>query len=715
MKSKKRKINRDLITRILIVVITIFILALLFPKSEAIDKEIKVGDIWTSRDLIAQFSFPVLKYPDEYERDLREAEKSILPIFERIDTIKTHNFKLLNSFLDDLSLLIKKYSEQKITYDSVLNFLESKGVGKKLAEPIARLDDKSLHDIKSLLNNIFDLIYRTGFLDQNKVDIDKDSIVIRNGKIERVYPKSSFFDQNDIEKLLTGALQNFENDSETVVELIRLISRKFITPDIIFNKKETLIAMEEARYKISKNIGIVLENERIVAKHQKITEEIKRKIDSYRRIKYEKGEKINEALQFLGKLLHIAGVILILAIYIYLFRKKVYSNTSKILIFSIILILISFLAYLTTRVETDLPIQYLIIIPVASMLIAIIFDSRLGFYYTVISSMIVGGIGGNDYTIATANIIAGTLAVFSVRDIKNRSQIFRSLLFILSGYLLAIISFGLERYETLTEMSNEAIFALVNAVISPIFTYGLLIFFERFFDVTTDLTLLELADFNHPLLKDLKLKAPGTFHHSVNLSILAESAAHSIGANSILTKVGALYHDIGKIIEPNYFIENILDEKSEHEDLDPEQSAQIILNHVEEGIELARKYKLPEEVIKFIPMHHGTTQVQYFLSMAKKLGRKVDEDRFRYPGPKPDSKETAIVMLADAVESMSKNLDEITEEKLNDLVKDIIQRRFFEGQLNESSLTLKDLDLIKQSFVDTLIGFYHQRIEYPQV
>lgn len=302
-----------------------------------------------------------------------------------------------------------------------------------------------------------------------------------------------------------------------------------------------------------------------------------------------------------------------------------------------------------------------------------------------------------------------------MRDIKNRAQIFRSLIFILSGYIITIIAFGLERYSSLIDMGNEAIFAFVNSTISPVLTYGLLIFFERIFKVTTDLTLVELADFNHPLLQELKSKASGTFHHSVNMSILSESAAKVIGANTILTKVGALYHDVGKIVEPNYFIENLRDEKSEHEDLDPEQSAQIILNHVEEGIELARKYNLPEEVIDFIPMHHGTTHVQYFLSVAKQLGKKIDEDKFRYPGPKPQSKETGIVMLADAVESMCRNLETVNENTLNQLIDEVIRKRFLEGQLDDSNLTLKDLNLIKQSFVETLLGFYHQRIEYPEV
>lgn len=714
MKTKKKKIDYTKLIRLVVVFITVFIISLFYPRSEIIEREVKVGDIWTSKDLIAQFSFPVLKYPDEYEKELLEAEKSVLPIFEQNDTIPQFSLSSLEVFVDKAKIDFKLISNNPLLTDSILKFYSIQIDIQNFSKIWRQLNTEYFNSFEITARNFINYIYSTGYLNIPKDEIEKDSIFVRSKNQEKKYHKEIFFDSNDIENLILQISEQFQDLKEITFQLMKNFTGKYIFPNLIYNEGDTQLAIQQARYKVSRNIGIVLENERIVAKHQKITEEIKRKIDSYRKIRFEKGERTNYNLQFIGKFLHNASILILLGIYIYLFRKKIYNNTSKILIISIILILISFLAFVTSRIETDLPIEYLIFIPAASMLITIIFDSRLGFYVTIVTSLIIGGIRGNDYTIATANIIAGALAVYSVRDIKNRSQIFRSLIFIFSGYVVIILAFGLERYSTLEEIGNETIFALVNSIISPVLTYGLLIFFEKIFKVTTDLTLIELADFNHPLLQELRLKAPGTFHHSVNISILSEGAAKAIGANTILTKVGALYHDVGKIVEPNYFIENLRDEKSEHEDLNPEQSAQIILNHVEEGIELARKYNLPEEVIDFIPMHHGTTHVQYFLSVAKQLGKKIDEDKFRYPGPKPQSKETGIVMLADAVESISRNLEVTNENILSQLIDEIIRKRFFEGQLDETNLTLKDLTLIKQSFVETLLGIYHQRIEYPE-
>ena len=714
MKSKKKKIDYNKLIRLIVVLITIFIISLFYPRSEIIERDVKVGDVWTSKDLIAQFSFPILKYPEEYERELIEAEKTVLPIFEQNDTIPSFCLLSLKIFLDKAKKDFRLVSNNSLIADSILKVYLIQIDSQKFLQILKLLNAEYFNSLELTAKNFINYIYGTGYLNILKNEIEKDSIFVRIKNEEKKYSKDNFFDSKDVEKLIIQSLNQFEDLKEISVPLLKKFADEFVLPNLIYNEEDTQLAIQQARYKVSRNIGIVLENERIVAKHQKITDEIKRKIDSYRKIKYEKGERFNSIPQFFGKFLHNAAILLLLGIYIYLFRKKIYTDTSKILIISIVLILISFFAFVTTRVEIDLPIEYLILIPTASMLITIIFDSRLGFYVTIIISLIIGGIRGNDYTITTANIVAGALAVYSVRDIKNRSQIFRSLIFILSGYAVIILAFGLERFSTLEEMGNELIFALVNSIISPVLTYGLLIFFERIFKVTTDLTLVELADFNHPLLQELRSKAPGTFHHSVNMSILSEGAAKAIGANTILTKVGALYHDIGKIVEPNYFIENLREEKSEHEDLDPEQSAQIILNHVEEGIDLARKYHLPEEVIDFIPMHHGTTHVQYFLNIAKQLGKKIDEDKFRYPGPKPQSKETGIVMLADAVESMSRNLDVVNEDILNQMIDEVIHKRFFEGQLDESNLTLKDLNLIKQSFIETLLGIYHQRIEYPE-
>ena len=257
-------------------------------------------------------------------------------------------------------------------------------------------------------------------------------------------------------------------------------------------------------------------------------------------------------------------------------------------------------------------------------------------------------------------------------------------------------------------------FGGINAVMSPVIAFGLLIFYEKVFKITTDLTLLELSDFNHPLLKELSSKAPGTFHHSIIMGNLSEAAAEAIGANQILARVGCYYHDIGKIMKPQYFIENQLDEYNKHNELNPTVSTKIIIAHVTDGIALAKKYKLPQEIIDFIPMHHGTTLVSYFYDKAKKSTKEELSDYiYRYPGPKPQTKETGIVMLADAIEASTRAIEDPTPQKLESKIREVIKVRFMEGEFDECDLTLRDLTHIKDSFMKVLIGIHHHRIKYP--
>jgi putative nucleotidyltransferase with HDIG domain len=314
------------------------------------------------------------------------------------------------------------------------------------------------------------------------------------------------------------------------------------------------------------------------------------------------------------------------------------------------------------------------------------------------------------------NFIAGGLSVYTVRDIKNRTQIFRSFLFILIGYTASILAFGLERFAPAESMLIELAFAASNALISPVLTYGLLIFFERLFNITTDLTLLELSNFDRPLLRELARKAPGTFNHSMTMGTIAEAAAEKIGANSLLARVGAYYHDIGKTIEPQGFVENQMNSQNLHENLPPKESAYMILKHVNEGIELAKQHKLPQELIDFIPMHHGTTVSTFFYEKAKKLygEDKVNMDDYKYPGPKPNSKETAIVMLADGCESAVRSISEPDTSKVENMINNIFTSRLKEGQLDDAPITFSDISKMKEEFLSILISQHHRRIKYPK-
>jgi cyclic-di-AMP phosphodiesterase PgpH len=411
-------------------------------------------------------------------------------------------------------------------------------------------------------------------------------------------------------------------------------------------------------------------------------------------------------------------LLLILTLFLYYIRFDIFNDNLRLALVASLLILVSFVSFLSLKLTINAPVELLIFVSVASILLTIIFDSRLAFFVIVVICLLIAAIRGGDFTVVFVSFSGSVLAIFSVRDIKNRSQIFRSFYFVLAGYSIAILAIGFDRFEDVQKIMTNLLYGGINAIMSPIIAYGLLIFYEKVFKITTDLTLLELADFNQPLLKELSTKAPGTFHHSIVMGNLAEEAAAAIRANRILARVGCYYHDIGKTVQPSFFVENQIEKYNRHETLNPSLSAKIIISHVKEGIELARKYKLPQEIINFIPMHHGTTLVKYFYSKAMSQIKDDKEDFseyiYRYPGPKPQTKETGIAMLADNVEASTKAIEDPSPKKLEEKIDEVIKNRFMEGELDECDLTLKDLTLIKKSFLKILIGIHHQRIKYPE-
>ncbi|MEG8946012.1 HD family phosphohydrolase [Rosettibacter firmus] len=712
-------LKENIRVKLLIVFITITLMVLMFPKGESIESEVTVGSIWIKDDLIASRTFEVLKDPAVYEKEKQDAISKILPIFVRdnkasekfLDSINKFN-KKLNELLQRDILQNKNSSKEIFLSESSYNTLLTL---KKNPSRFTGLKVKSLNLILQNVVILLGRIYQRGLLNYDYKEIEKDSITFREGKYEKNLPKTFYFDRQSVNEFINTYLEtNIGSNKEVNESLFEYITH-FLTPNIIYSYDLTKAAKENAKEKIPRNIGIVNENERIVAKHDRITPEIKLKIDSYRIAKGEETSTLNKAAQELGKFIHISIVALPFILYIYLFRKKIYNDNLKILLIAIIFLIVSFITFLIYQINASIQLELLVLVPVASMLLTIIFDSRVGFYGTVTISLIVAGLRGNDYVFAVMNIVAGGLAAYTVRDIKNRTQIFRSFLYILIGYLISIIAFGLERYDSFNKMIVTIAFAASNALISPVFTYGLIIFIERIFKITTDLTLLELTDFNHPLLKELAKSAPGTFNHSMLMGTMVETAAEAIGANPILARVGAYYHDIGKILNPSSFIENQLHDENIHEKIQPEESVKLILDHVEKGIELAKKYDLPDEIINFIPMHHGTMIITYFYEKAKEINgeENVDVNDFRYKGPKPNTKETALVMLADACESTVRSLTNPEPQKIENVINNLIKARIDDGQLNDAPITFNDIKLIKEAFQNILIGQRHKRIRYP--
>jgi hypothetical protein len=690
----------------------------MFPSGESLESEVNIGSVWIKDDLIASTTFEILKSSDLYENEKMLAAKKVEPIFLRDNSVFSVNS---DSIKNQSSILLQELSSNQsqpnisssdfISNDSYRTFVQFK----KQPSSFKNVKVFSISEIFRLSRQLLDKIYQRGLLNLSYKEISRDSIAVREGKFERVFPKTNYLDRDSANEYINNYLNVNIGGNKEINEAVTEFVLYFLKPNIIYSYQLTETAIQNAKEKVTRNVGIVNENERIIAKHDRITPEAKLKIDSYRIAKGEELSLWSRFAQNLGKFIHVFLIVTLLIIYIFLFRKRIYNDNVKIVLISIIILFICFITYLLSNLSASSPIEFLIVIPVASMLLTIIFDSRIGFYGTVIISLVVGALRGNDYVFAVMNIVAGGFAAYTVRDIKNRTQIFRSFFFILSGYLLSIIAFGLERFASFDQILVSFAFASANSLISPVFTYGLIIFIERIFKITTDLTLLELTDFNHPLLKDLSKNAPGTFNHAMIMGTLAETAAESIGANSILARVGAYFHDIGKSLDPYSFVENQINSENVHERLSPEKSIELIRNHIKKGIELAENYDLPEEIVNFIPMHHGTMVITFFYEKAKEIygENTVNIDDFRYEGPKPNSRETAIVMLADACESTVRSAGDTDPQKVENIISNLISSRIEDGQLDNAPLTFMDIKKIKESFLSILVGQHHKRIRYP--
>ncbi len=703
--------------KILIGILTVILIVMMFPKGESIEFEVTEGAIWTREDLIAPFSFPIIKDKLVYQSELAEAEKSVFPVFFPADAQAKDS---LNAFAEYIIGVIDENLKQETSNYLNPTFLSTKAFNsflniRKLQKQSYRSRDNSLDDIFKTAGVVIETVSKKGIINVDPEVQMRDSIAIRQGNIDKIEPRSKFLFLQQAKDEVSKRIEELNYPADTREALIEF-ALHFVFPNLLYNKEATDLEIEQAKNNVSKYSGIINENERIIAKHDRITKQAKLKIESY---KEAKGDSIGTGgliLQSLGKFLHIGAFISLLSIYLFHFRKKIFYDNTKIILISFLVVFISFVTFLVNQISVKAPIHFLIFVPAVSMIFTIVFDSRVAFYLTVLVSLIVGALKGNDYTFAAMNFIAGGLSVYTVRDIKNRTQIFRSFLFILIGYTVSILAFGLERFAPPETMLYEFAFASSNALISPVLTYGLLIFFERIFRITTDLTLLELSNFDRPLLRELARKAPGTFNHSMTMGTIAEAAAEKIGANALLARVGAYYHDIGKTISPHGFVENQLDNDNVHENLRPEESVEMIIRHVNEGIELAKQNKLPEELIDFIPMHHGTTTISFFYEKAKSLygEENVDINKFKYPGPRPNTKETAIVMLADGCESAVRSISEPDAQKVENMVNNIFSSRLKEGQLDDAPITFTDISRMKEAFLSILISQHHRRIKYPK-
>ncbi|RPH34824.1 hypothetical protein EHM92_07365, partial [bacterium] len=460
---RKVYFSRNVITKFAIGLALTVVLAFLFPRGEAIELDYKVGEIWAQKDLIAPFSFPILRDEREYARDVQGAKATVLEVFERDTAEAESQLVRLNDFFRELSDAarlrdayrrdIRKHlpteSADSMAFAAAAGALEIPFNEKEWDVLNGLAADGRLKEMGHYLAATIRDYLRTGILDRNKNTLSHPEIAVRRGTSEQIIPRARVYDQTDIVSLLDRELRARYKSDNSAAGIAYKIGIMHILPNVKFSRAATDQASMAAADQVQRTVGFVQENERIVSKHERITPDIKLRLDSLRRVKAERGPEADTPSQLFGTMLHVTLVVMLFGIYLFHFRKGIFTSSRRLTLIALLILLEGFFAYLTRELDINAPLEYLIFVPVASMLLTIIFDSRVGFYGTVIIAFVAGGIRGNDYSIALVSLVAGALSVYSVRDMKNRTQIFRSLGFIFLGYGLSIVALGLERFETM--------------------------------------------------------------------------------------------------------------------------------------------------------------------------------------------------------------------------------------------------------------------------
>ncbi len=570
---------------------------------------------------------------------------------------------------------------------------------------------------KKLVKELINSYYKRGIV--SKVPEGYTEIEVIEGQTKERVKTSNFLKEDNVKELFKKDLEKLLGEKEIAEEVSNQIKLK---PNLIYNEEESQKRWKEAESKVKPVVITLKKGELIVRKGEKITPEVEEKLKAIKEVK-ERGRGINKYLS-----------LFLLSLLLYYSVLRMYKTLSpsaydvKNLIFSLSAItldifLIKFFTFLSKLIiqSLNLPVESsLIYVPLLS---SVIFASMfINKKVAVIHSLPVAFISGfnlsKPFLLIIPIVVGSFFAAFDSRKFKKREVIYRAALkgagiALIVELLLYYYAFGSKLWWN---FSIEALLTGVGALLTAIIVNGLSPLITNLFNFTTDIVYMELINLNHPLLRKLVLKAPGTYSHSVMVATLAEAAAEAIGVNALLAKAGGLFHDIGKLKNPQAFIENQMGGVNIHDKLPPEKSAAILRSHVEYGEELGKKYKLPQKVIDIIKQHHGTKLMKYFYHKAKELYKdKVDEKIYRYPGPKPQFKESGIIMLADTVEAAVRSMKESgkpldLEKVIHKLVMDTVE----EGQLNQSGLSLKELGIIEKVFKKVLSGIYHNRIEYPE-
>ena len=684
-------------------ILSIIFIVYLFPKEEKIRYEYNnlKGKPWPHENLIAPFDFAILKSKPELNKEKDEVLKSSKVYFKVDNSIKEKRVKYFTIEFEE------KWVQSRFFFSS------------DKVSPIEKNDKgynkspKSSHFFKGIL--LLDSLYKKGIIQLNEVIENKPadfSIFVVDNNVEEERELGNLLTIQTAFSYIEKSLQNYKNIDK---RFLLPILENSIDHNIVYDPLMTQKVRQQSMEHISLRHDIILKDQNIVSKGEILDA---RKLQMLESLKTEytnqSGGRASYFFIRCGQFIIVSLCLSILIFFLSLFRKEVFVDNTKITLILILIILVIILVSITLKIERAS--IYLLPFCILPVIARVFFDTRLALFVHLVTMLIIGFMVPNRFEFIFIQILGGIATIFSIVDMHRRSQIFISaavifLTYSISYFAIIIIQEGNIEGLHWMDMSWFAVSAVLT-----LSSYPLIFIFEKVFGLISDVSLMELSDTNSPLLRELATRAPGTFQHSLQVANLAEEAIFKIGGNALLVRTGSLYHDVGKINMPMYFIENQLTGINPHEELSYEESSLIIINHVIQGIEMAKKFAIPEQIIDFIRTHHGTSTTGFFYKsfLNNFPNEKIDEKKFHYSGPIPFSKETAVLMMADAVEAASRSLKVYTAENIDNLIELIIDGQIKENQFINSDITFKDITTIKKIFRKKLINIYHLRIEYPR-
>ncbi|UCH10057.1 MAG: HDIG domain-containing protein [Fidelibacterota bacterium] len=743
--------------RILIPIGSIILISWMFPIGDQFEYRYDLNEI-TRDPIIAPFNFPVLKSAETLEQEREAARGSVPYLFRRDPQISTTQ---LNGVIDlftrarriqraESRLAQSRQRAYRYRYDDRFTEVQQT-VERDSTEVVDLRSNFALRfplDLNALywgsffsgatpegrsinytrlqreLERIIRDILAEGVLDLPKSQLGNAPVALASEGVEETIELRFLLDLDEAwAKAKTRLQAQYPTEAAVESAVAADLLIYFIRPNLIYDDETTSRRQQAAVDKVPISKGFVLKNERIVDANTRVTPEILEKLNSLAVAKSQAIASAGGIQLWLPRIGMMAITIIMVAFFyawLYVYRGDWYRQNRILLLTNLLIVLIMGIGSLFHH-RFGLS-EYLIPFTVVAMAFTILFDARTSIIATVSLALLMGFLVGNKVDFVLVNLLVGSVAIYAVRQLRRRRQIFTAIIYIVSAYVVGITAVEFLKYTNLATLATHLMYASINGLLSPIMVYGLIGVLEVIFGMTTNLTLLELSDFNHPLLRRLSREANGTFSHSIIVGNLAEAAANTIGANSLLCRVGAYYHDIGKLARPEYFIENQFRQENPHDTIAPHLSAKVVISHVKEGLRLAKEYGIPEAVANFIPMHHGTARVEYFYQKALSGDggpEKVKEDTFRYSGPRPNTKETGILMICEAVEAATKSIRKPTLPRILQMMNTIIEMRMADGQLDECPLTLEEINRIKGNavagtgIIGVLKGIYHVRIPYP--